>query len=149
MWAYYSNSHKGVCLEYDLTQLQSDNFYENNLKRSIQEVVYTNQFNLSNIHNPALNFQKSNQWLHEQECRIICETNEEFISFPCLKAIYVGVNASSDTRSTFINLADKYDLEIYLGKVNTEAFQVEFIDFKNYRYNHQIETLKKRFNLPL
>lgn len=143
MWAYYANSHQGVCLEYDMQILNQCDHYQSNLKKSIQEVTYTESFNLHDIHNPTISFQKSAQWAHEKECRIVCETVEDFIDFPCLKSIFVGVKANRETRMKFTKLADKYQLNIFFGKVNTEDFKIDFIDFKKYRNENLLKMARK------
>ncbi len=146
MWAYYASSHSGVCLEYDLSLLDTAEHYGHLLTNSIHNVVYSDSFNLHDIRNPVLSFQKSKQWVHEKECRIVCETKRDLIDFPCLRSVYVGVKAARETREKFVKLSQKHGLKCYLGKSDTSQFKIEFVDFEKYSLDVQVQKAKQQMD---
>lgn len=85
LWAYYASSHKGVCIEYDISSMP------NGYADYIFPVTYSSHRpndNYSTISDSY--FTKSDSWSHEKEWRIVCGGNTEFLVFSCVSAIYFG-----------------------------------------------------------
>ncbi|MBO4468676.1 MAG: DUF2971 domain-containing protein, partial [Clostridia bacterium] len=93
MWAYYANNHKGVCLEYDLSRLDSNNEDENELKKAFYKIYYSDCRPTEGQKDSAF-VVKGLQWAHEQEWRLICDTPDKYINVPCLSAVYLGINCA-------------------------------------------------------
>ena len=91
MWAYYANDHKGVCLEYDMAKLNVEDEYEFELKRAFCKVHYSD-YRPQDQHGEYSLIVKSSQWSHEHEWRLICDTESNYITVPCLSAVYLGIN---------------------------------------------------------
>ena len=91
MWAYYANNHQGVCLEYDTSKLNIEDEYEFELKRAFCKVHYSD-YRPQDQHGEYSLIVKSSQWSHEHEWRLICDTENNYISVPCLTAVYLGIN---------------------------------------------------------
>ena len=102
MWSHYANEHKGICVAYDISNI---NEYDNMI---LKKVRYTNNVILGEykhmFDNYALNLEsyfislfylKHKNWKYKKEYRIIAYTKEEYIYLP-IKAIYFGMNASDD-----------------------------------------------------
>jgi hypothetical protein len=97
LWAYYANSHKGFCIEYDLEillKIKSVNLncivqYDENLpKLNFSSVFHHNS--ISKLTKLILGT-KSKRWLHEDEIRIIINHfGKVEYDARAVKAIYFG-----------------------------------------------------------
>lgn len=129
MWAYYANSHKGVCLEYTPAVLKDDD-----VRKAIQKVTYIKgQF--KPLHSikcaddlNAMFFNKSISWKHEKEWRLVLMDNVERISFPCLTGIYLGTNFretehSKDDMSRIIRAMENIENEVTLYQAVPDSRQ--------------------------
>lgn len=148
MWAYYANSHKGVCLEYDLSLLNSKNFYEQNLLNAFHKVDYVDKSDFADLQATNTYIRKSNQWLHEKEWRIICETQEEYLPISCLSAIYVGCKADSFDRKLIVKLAEEINTPVFLARANVNGYKLDFVDFAKYSREVYIKQIFKDTGFP-
>ena len=110
MWAHYANSHKGICIEYDICKLTDKNlikqfFPVHYLKRremfaSVEALMEHAEGNaeLEALRDAkGIFLSKSDVWKYEKEWRI-CHMNHELnkdkfkkIPFDCISAIYMGI----------------------------------------------------------
>lgn len=116
MWAYYANNHKGVCLKFNLD-------HDPNLKKHCYKVNYTDQLTDSQYFD--MYFQKSTQWFHEQEWRIVCDTTQEFIPIHSLEGIILGCRMCEEDRKSFIKLAEKNRIKISLAIPSKTKYELE------------------------
>lgn len=116
MWAYYANNGKGVCLGFDI---KSDDLLKNNCRK----VQYSNHFVLDA---PGFDhyFRKSEQWSHEQEWRVVCDTAEEYIPTNSLSTLILGCKISGEMRTEFLALGKTKGLDIYEIKPSTEKYEL-------------------------
>ena len=91
MWSYYADSHKGVCLGYDLSKLDPDDSEQKAVFSSIKKVWYSSE-RYNDRDGSYTPFVKAQEWSHEQEWRLFNKTTEGKIKFPCLSSIYLGMN---------------------------------------------------------
>ena len=93
MWSYYANDHKGVCLGYDLKQLDLSQSHNNLVYNSIKKVWYSTlrAYDREGKYSP---FVKSQEWSHEHEWRLYNDFKGGVIAFPCLTEVYLGINFS-------------------------------------------------------
>lgn len=91
MWSYYANSHKGVCLKYDFSLLDTERQENRNILSSIQKVWYSNvrHYDKDGSFSP---FFKAQAWAHEQEWRLFRSFGEQYINLPCITEVYLGLD---------------------------------------------------------
>jgi hypothetical protein len=141
MWSHYADNHRGVCLEFEITN-------EEIIKGQLIEINYSNELtiidnvertstghlSLSIISNGKFLATKFKNWSHEEELRtyVICEdanlTGEEKPFLGKLTAIYFGKNAFKDDialvkhNSSHIGL-----LKFYLVELNNSNMKIEIL----------------------
>ena len=117
MWAYYAKNYSGVCIRFDPMK-------DNLLLENCRKVQYTNHF----ISDDSFGnyFRKSIQWSHEQEWRIVCETDEEYLPVNCIDAIYLGLRTQDDVIEQFKTLGKMYNLEVYKMKLSDMKYEISF-----------------------
>lgn len=116
MWAYYANSHKGVCLGFDIASDQI-------LSKNCHKVRYSKHFDAGDL--SYTYFTKSEQWQHEQEWRIITR-NSEYINTNCIKAVYLGYKLDKKEVNEFIELARTHGLDLYYVYPSKNEYKLEF-----------------------
>jgi hypothetical protein len=143
MWSYYANSHKGICIEYDLSKLPQ-NPTNQLIVNALTKVQYSPN-RIDCLHGDAednvvnILTSKSDVWSHEQEWRIVCETNNEWLPFDCISGVYLGkkFNLKSPLYKKLVDsLEEKQGLKIYKAKLHTTKYQLEFseeVDIDFYR----------------
>ena len=116
MWAYYADSHKGVCLEFDIKS-------DTNLSINCHKIQYSDVYIATG---KAFDnyFRKSEQWMHEQEWRIVCHTDEEYISTTSLKSIILGCKTPIDQITEFILLAKERNLPVYQMNPSNSKYEL-------------------------
>ena len=126
MWAYYANNHKGVCLKYDMSRLNTT-AEEIELKKAFCKIHYSD-YRPKDLHGDYSMIVKSSQWAHEHEWRIICKTKENFIIVPCLSAVYLGINFDyqyfDDITSAIKENGNQIDL--YYSVANQEKYELDY-----------------------
>lgn len=95
MWSYYANSHKGICLGYDLNRLDLSNDDNKVLFNSLKKVWYSTE-RYEDSDGKYTPFLKAQEWSHEQEWRMFNRLQTGKIQFPCLKAVYLGMSFDYD-----------------------------------------------------
>ncbi|NLI53159.1 MAG: DUF2971 domain-containing protein [Clostridiales bacterium] len=121
MWAYYAGSHKGICVEFDFPSLDKTVDENKNILDSITKVQYSNirpdDGDLTTSSKEF--FIKSNMWSHEQEWRLVCATDEEYINIPCVSGIYLGAYFDKNDirdKDLFFDLLKGYGTNIPMYK---------------------------------
>lgn len=123
MWAYYASSHKGFCIEYDLT---TNKALEDKRLENMQRVIYTDNFPTNFIDGKSF-FCKSREWQHEQEWRLIVDKfnavkgKGENISFPYVSAIYIGNRF--DNRQNQLK-----DLKVFAFNEGIKLYQMQIVN---------------------
>jgi hypothetical protein len=117
LWAHYSNSHKGFCIEFDLTRLM-DLYYQNSKVINFVNLVnveYQNKtpkISLSDVIGEINDKEiivktlgsKSLAWKYEDEIRLVFEgSGEKNINFKAIKSIIFGARASKEDIDYTIN----------------------------------------------
>lgn len=137
MWAYYADSHKGVCLKYEPCLLDESNPEYKSILTSIRKVWYSN-IRFEDKEGKYSSFVKSSVWSHEHEWRLWRESLESpKIEFPCLTAVYLGVNfnCENDNLDRIVKALSKKNRKIdlyYYSPSQTEFSLREMrINYKN------------------
>jgi hypothetical protein len=118
MWAYYADSHKGVCMKYEFNMLDNSNIAYHGVKNALHKVWYSD-CRFRDPQGQFTPFVKSSQWAHEQEWRLFRETCENYLYLPYITEIYLGLNFGLDNVYRIVNELKKKDREIKLYKIYT------------------------------
>lgn len=117
MWAYYANNYSGVCLGFDISK-------DNNLKKHCHKVTYSHYLSEgAEAYNNY--FRKSDEWVHEQEWRIVCYTDESYLPTTAISSIILGPRMSSEHRIQFIELGKKNNIDIYTIVPSQNEFKLK------------------------
>lgn len=111
LWSYYSNSHKGFCIEYDLDKLLTNHL--GNERYSFPVIYKKNHPKVSLLDIPSISKSinllqkafgtKSMEWEHEKEYRIITdEIGEHNYDYKAVKSIYFGLKMSEKEKNLII-----------------------------------------------
>lgn len=127
MWSYYANKHQGICIEFDVALLNKVNELNRRIQRNITRVTYSPL--KANIKNPTDSlFYKAEEWSHEREWRIVSVTNEDFLPFDCISAIYLGLNSKRENRNIkeLIEICKRREIKIYQAYFDNNNFKILF-----------------------
>ena len=141
MWAHYSNSHKGVCIEYELNEKEiekvsyseeypvfSERWINGVLNINIgNREIFNEEFHLNYFQEFKEKFYlvKSKAWEYEEEWRIIQAKSIKKIDKSQIKSIYFGLNTSEEDIKIVIKLLD--DLEIKIPIYKMEKVNEKFL----------------------
>lgn len=109
LWAYYADSQKGFCIEYDFNILKQypcneDNFFDIKYSKNVPIINLGSIFDISILKKSLVT--KSSSWKHEDEIRILTPSKGMFSYFiRAIKSIYFG------------NRTDKNTIESIMGKL--------------------------------
>lgn len=124
MWAYYANGYKGVCIGYNT---ENDTI----LKDNLQKVNYSD-FISTNIINLEYLFRKSREWSHEQEWRIVCTDNAEYMDINSISSIIMGQKIPHDEFVHMLILGHKYNIPVYCVRPKGNSFRLELFYLPNF-----------------
>lgn len=129
MWSHYADSHKGVCLKFDV--LEASEFFTP-AKRVKYESSYPIYNYLSDKNKVAdLLFTKSKDWEYEGEVRVIKDKSDNY-PFPksALKEVIFGCNISaSDKKTISAIIKDKYpQTKLVQAQRSANNFGLDFIE---------------------
>lgn len=122
MWSHYANSHKGICIGYQLTEKF---LVENNV--CFDEIIYKNSYepdkNFKSVFHESF-FVKNDIWEYENEYRLLSFKNKDnFIAAPKINHIIFGLNCSNKSRDiVYEALKEKEDIDYYQVVENPEDY---------------------------
>lgn len=129
MWSHYANSHRGICIQYEITKETIDRYSDENQVLRIGSVRYRNHKAMSDyitLDNALL--AKGDCWGYENEERLIyyCKKdirkireesrkNNGYISLDGfnIKAIYLGYRISDIDKKDIVNATKGKNIEIF------------------------------------
>ena len=118
MWSHYADKHKGICIEYDISQLQNNNNFilkkiDYNLSMLLfdlkNEILLDNNKSIKSIID--LFTVKSKEWEYEDEYRILFYDEENknpngtLINLP-IKSICFGIQTSREDKELVYNIVN-------------------------------------------
>ena len=143
MWAYYTNNHRGFCIEYDVIhpgqicrlfyapkRYNITKIFVETLRSIVAGVKYGREFPADHEKKMVIKnrfYMKSDSWQHENECRIIHLEEEEKIgtNIPIdsvglkIRRIIAGVNCSAEHIARLQSISNSLGCgKITLAKVN-------------------------------
>ncbi len=107
LWAYYADSHRGFCLEYELDELvsyklQGQGCTEVDYQDDVPTITLSDLVGIKNSHEALIRKligTKSRRWQHENEVRVVTGQPGHFeYDFRALKAIYFGARSTAQLR---------------------------------------------------
>ena len=120
MWAHYSCNHKGICIQYDLSNLIVLSHNNDGQILRMSDVRYRDHKILNGFitwDNALL--AKAKCWEYEQETRLIYYTesklNSDYVTltgFP-IKAIFMGYRISSKVRDFLKKFVSTHNIDLY------------------------------------
>ena len=125
MWAYYADSHKGMCFKYEPCQLDASDSFNRSLIESICKVWYTD-IRFEDANNLCAPFVKAQVWSHEKEWRLYRKFGEPKVYFPCLTEVYLGVNFDYNYLDSVITAIkdSKHDIKLYQYRTSLTTYSL-------------------------
>lgn len=155
MWSYYANSHKGVCLEFDLSKLDVKQPLNRKILNNLTKVHYSPirsdlQHTIQDQQDLNFLISKSDVWAHEHEWRLICDTEEEYLPFDCVSRVFLGVNFDENMKSykELEKLCNRYYIDIDRCKLSRDRFTIEFESVYDGRWVQYLEKKKAYAGTP-
>ena len=128
MWEKYAKESNGYCIEYDISDYESniDIFpviYQDNRETNIIIQLVASfigqmitefsggQIQADSSQYIRLFLTKDTQWEYQNEWRVIGEANDK-MKAPKIKCIYLGKNVSEENRRSMIEFADKHQISV-------------------------------------
>jgi hypothetical protein len=158
MWAHYSDSHRGYAIGVDEKHpffSRKDNTGE---PTKIQNVIYTSRRVLVDPRSPdfaqRMLCYKSLEWAYEEEVRVFTTFSRDFSDFEkhkvdqihlfalprdCIKEIYIGANASPETRAAILATVDrrKLDVKVFEAYVADDRYALNFREVSEPIYSYR------------
>lgn len=135
MWSHYANGHKGVCLEFDISNelLFKDTYNPNNIYP--YKINYPVDNTFQKLFDPSILPEesllgylvtKSNRWQYEQELRIFGQCGTRKFNHNCLSAIYFGTSVDKDQKKAIINICSKIypNINFYQMSINENEYKL-------------------------
>jgi hypothetical protein len=133
MWAHYSDSHQGVCLEFKTMK--------NSLFAQAFPVIYQEDYpkvNIMDLENPeefrkAL-LTKSSEWSYEMEWRILMMEQDGGLGYypflpELLSGVIFGIRISNENKEKVKTWIEKYPtkISIYQAKLNDRKYLLDIV----------------------
>ena len=139
LWAHYADSHRGICIEYDIESL-GDN-------RIFQEVDYvcdeTERFNIMDddwLDNKVGNyFAKPKDWSYEKEDRIIDLAKNNYSKDLSIKSVILGYRMNETDRKQVKDVCKDQKIPIHEVKSFGALFRPSVPDLKR-QYLHEVKS---------
>ncbi len=135
LWAYYANSHRGFCIEFDSEELVEKNIYD---KKYFLEVSYSKrppQLGLEYLDKRdedlikiigKLAGTKSKKWKHEEEVRLITDKKGiHSYNHKAIKAIYLGVKMPDEHKNMLFETLKGRGIHFYQMKQKKGLYEFE------------------------
>ncbi|MFG6372856.1 MAG: DUF2971 domain-containing protein [Oscillospiraceae bacterium] len=139
MWSHYADSHRGICIEYDFSDISADAvqpmpvFYTNKRpKLPWRAAIAPTPENQSEaiIHFMKALLTKDELWSYENEWRLIVQSSIEVsdLNAPPIKCIYIGALCSEENKEAIKVAAKKLNVPVKQMKVDRGEFELHTTD---------------------
>lgn len=123
MWSHYANEHKGICIEYDISQAVCkrpkavDYLGERGIHLSkVSDYVFNNSINATEEIEHKYFYTKANQWSYEKEWRYVSERQGSTSDPFHLSAVYFGMRCEYSVISSIVKLLNGSESKISFYK---------------------------------
>jgi Protein of unknown function (DUF2971) len=132
MWSHYAENHSGVCLGFDISPLNPNEFFLL-LVNYIDKIVPLNYFRDIEAILFYWIYSKSKIWEYEDEVRAVYTNQNGLIPFDknCLKEVFFGLRTEENNRTQFIAMLN--DLGYSLDKISVMDMDLATFDLKEKR----------------
>lgn len=139
MWSHYADSHRGICIEYDFSDISADAvqpmpvFYTNKRpKLPWRASIAPTPENQSEaiIHFMKALLTKDELWSYENEWRLIVQSSIEVsdLNAPPIKCIYIGALCSEENKEAIKVAAKKLNIPVKQMKVDRGEYELHAAD---------------------
>lgn len=139
MWSHYANGLRGMCLEFDSTQLDSSLESLNNSEIQGGVVNYSGLTKLDALklmldyaknknHGVAsVLLQKCKEWEYEQEHRLVSTKNQMMYNKESIKTIFIGQKMNKNRRKQLIKTVNQLGLtdKLKVATIDRESFNIK------------------------
>ncbi len=129
LWSHYGDSHKGVCLKFDILEDPEFFYFPSNVKYKQKYPVYNHIKNRDEILN-SLMLTKAEAWSYEEEFRIIkmSKLGGQKIAKTSIVEIIFGCRCSQDFIEKIISLTKAFGYNLIYKKavINKSNFNLDF-----------------------
>jgi hypothetical protein len=143
MWAHYSDSHKGFCIEYNLSCLPPDDFltrfcfpvfYTKKLRDATRYVTSKNMEDLNNLFGILMCLMKKDEWAYEREWRIVDsvgarKANRE-ITMPTPSGIILGLNVRDKDEADMRAFCREQKVPLRKMSQLSGSFELDMVDLR-------------------
>lgn len=126
MWAHYADSHKGFCIEYDLSTPNVKDFnyrflypvmYSDNLFDASEFMENIRLGNFNNLYWKKTALSKSTIWTYEMEWRLLYDAgvikNDQALNFLKTKTVYLGLKIPIEDEKKIIEIAGHKKIPVF------------------------------------
>ena len=131
MFSHYSDQHRGVCIEFKVTQ---DTFYQDMVQVEYGNYPTIKLADFPNRNASWLNAElasKFSGWGHEKEWRLLRMNGPKVYSFPeqLLTGVIFACNTSDEDKRLIMELAKKrqHPLKFYQAKKNNGDYSLDIV----------------------
>ena len=149
LWAHYSNSHKGFCIEYNLNILTNNCLTNFDLSDIINvsykdvrpEVVESDT--VSEVRQKVFGT-KSLAWEYENEIRLVfSQSGLKPIAENAIHAIYFGLNVSLENRREIVEMMSDKNIDFYQVERVDDSYKLKATKLL-FDYSHKIVSLESK-----
>ncbi len=156
MWAHYAYNHTGICIEYNIKDLNEEYIlnwcypvkYEDNYDYT-KELMNIKDNGNKLLHETLL--KKSTEWEYEKEWRILIDYDiqlnglikkgtDYFLKLPKPQAIYLGINISKENREKILKICEAREISAYQMEINRKNHQLKTKDILKFPKGNWNET---------
>lgn len=140
MWAHYSDSHRGFCVEYDFGSLGADDFrrrfcypvlYRRKITNATRYLAFKKRDDFNNLFGKLLCLLKSDEWAYEREWRIVHATGPDqanrAMGMPRPSTVILGCHTRDKDRKTLMSICGALGIEVTQVRQQQEAFRFEIV----------------------
>ena len=134
LWAYYADSHRGFCIEYNLEELVKykigqEIIIDVEYKSDIPIITINDLINISNIDktlSQKIIGTKSTRWAHESEIRILTgRTGLYDFDYRAVKSFYFGHRSNEDFQRRLMEVLKGRGIKYYLVAPVDDTYKLE------------------------
>jgi hypothetical protein len=154
LWAYYSNSHQGFCIEYDLDilkqyQIRGDHSCDVDYKKDIPQIGLNDISDLRDLVKSFL-ATKSLAWKHEEEYRIITGISGLYHFYNrSVKSIYFGYRTPENTIKLIMSTLRGRGIKYYKMDPKNDLYELERTEIEDLYKDDSIYLNKTNKFIPV
>lgn len=127
MWSHYADSHRGICVGFDIDELQSnfEHIFRINYQKKFPEISILDS-------NQPLKFlsafnTKHPDWSYEEEIRVVNMHSPRKVKFSAqmIKSVYLGCEISNKTKEYILKLLDSRELKINAYQAEKDLYNLK------------------------